>query len=65
MQWTNDTWVDGSVTTDYYGLGADGTLRVHDAAGHHLTVQIHWATTGPHTVAHVTTPTATLHLPAP
>lgn len=65
VQWTNDTWVDGSVTTDYYGLGVDGTVRIHDAAGDHLTVQIHWATTGPHTVAHVTTPTATLHLPAP
>ena len=32
VQWTNDTWVDGSLTTDYYGLGADGTLRIHDAA---------------------------------
>ena len=65
VQWTTDTWVDGSVTTDYYGLGADGTVRIHDAAGHSVAVQIHWATTGPHTIAQVTTATATLDLPAP
>ena len=65
VQWTTDTWVDGSVTTDYYGLGADGTVRIHDAAGHRLAVQIHWATTGPNTRAHLTTSTAELVLPAP
>jgi pimeloyl-ACP methyl ester carboxylesterase len=65
VQWTGDTWVDGSITTDYYGLGAAGALRIHDAAGHVLTVQMHWATTSPHTVAQVTTATASLELPAP
>jgi pimeloyl-ACP methyl ester carboxylesterase len=64
VQWTDDTWVDGSLTTDYYGLGVEGTLRVHDSAGRRLTVHVHWNTTGPHTLAHATIPGGALRLPA-
>ena len=55
----------GTATTDYYGLGVDGTLTVRDGAGHRLTGHVHWTTTGAHTVATVVTATARYRLPAP
>jgi pimeloyl-ACP methyl ester carboxylesterase len=64
VRWTDDTWVDGSLTTDYYGLGVVGTVLIHDAEGHRLTVHVRWSTTGPHTIAHVAVGGGALTLPA-
>ncbi|MDP9219978.1 MAG: hypothetical protein M3P23_05495 [Actinomycetota bacterium] len=65
LRWTADTTVDGAVANDYFGLGGDGRLSVSDTAGHRLTAHVTWQTRGPHTVATVTTPSATFRLPAP
>ncbi len=65
VRWTIDTAVSGTATTDYYGLGVDGTLTVRDGAGDRLTGHVHWNTTGAHTVATVVTATARYRLPAP
>jgi hypothetical protein len=65
VRWTDDTRVDGSLVTDYYGLGVDGRLTVRDSAGHRLTGSVSWQTTGPHTVATVTTSNTTFRVAAP
>ncbi len=65
VRWTSDTWVSGSLRSDYYGLGVVGTLQVRDDGGRQVTVHVRWHTAGPHTVARATVPGAVLRLPAP
>ena len=64
VRWTTDTTIDGSLVSDYFGLGVDGRLTVRDSSGHRLTGAVTWQTTGPHTVATVTTDRATYLVPA-